>query len=353
MAGSILRLTAVTTVFLTSIAAGQIINLKKIGNRTIACMHSGLSSNPLDCGTQYNLYAYVFVGSISAIAPTKDGEKELQIVPEEIFYGEPPNPLVVRTSQSACLPDMKIGDRWLFYLRDGHPIVLDFYGNISRPAMDAEQQIETLRRLEAIGDKGILRGQVVRGPESARRGPIPGASVIAHQMSDNTQFVTTTDSNGRYEFELLPAGRYKVSIAPTMFFHADDANINLKTGSCLDLTLSKSPHASLEGHVRQANGLPAVGVQIVVLKPDGTSVTIVRSDEYGGFLLGSLMAGKYLVGVNLRGAQGWKDFSCVGACEIPSSIWYYPGVQDRSGAFVFDLAVDQKRDDIDFVIPTM
>lgn len=106
---------------------------------------------------QSDWYAYVFVGTISAITPMRGGEKELQIVPDEIFKGDPTNPLIARTSQGACFPDLNVGDHWLFYLRQGNPIVLDFYGNISSPVTDARQRLESLRRLETIGDNGLLR----------------------------------------------------------------------------------------------------------------------------------------------------------------------------------------------------
>ena len=70
----------------------QIIMLKRDGDKTIQCMHTGLSSDLKGCGTQYDWYPYVFVGTISAVTPTKDGEKELHIVPDEVFKGEPANP---------------------------------------------------------------------------------------------------------------------------------------------------------------------------------------------------------------------------------------------------------------------
>ena len=72
---------------------------KEIGGKTIQCLHSGLSSDLNDCGTQSDWYPYVFVGTISAATAISDAEKELHIVPDEIFKGEPPNPMIVRTSQ--------------------------------------------------------------------------------------------------------------------------------------------------------------------------------------------------------------------------------------------------------------
>jgi hypothetical protein len=64
----------------------------------------------------------------------------------------------VRTSQGACLPKLAVGDYWLFFLRkwNGSSIVLDYYGNDSRTVADAQEKIETLRRLQNIGDLAKL-----------------------------------------------------------------------------------------------------------------------------------------------------------------------------------------------------
>jgi hypothetical protein len=113
-----------------------------------------------------------------------------------------------------------VGDHWLFYLRSGNPIVLDFYGNISSPVTDAQQRLLTLRRLETIGDNGILRGRVQQGP-FGQGDAIPNAHVIAHRATDDAQFVATTDTEGRYESQPLAPDKYKLSVDPTKSFRAD------------------------------------------------------------------------------------------------------------------------------------
>jgi len=207
----------------------------------VTCMHSGLMSDLNDCGKQ-PWYAYIFVGYISAIKPATNDEMEIQIVPEEVFSGKPDSPLTVLTSQGLCLPKLVVGDRWLFYLRkeNGKPIVLDYYGNDSRPVADTKEQIETLRRLEKIGDFGILRGQVVRG-ESFNGNAVPNAHVIATRQSDNKRFVAITNTEGRYEFQPLPPGNYKITVVPIGSYHPDESEIDLRPGICWDLTLTRSP----------------------------------------------------------------------------------------------------------------
>src|SRR5882672_10598748 len=150
--------------FCLGAATAQIVTLQEIDGKTITCTRSGLHSDFNYCGARpWN--TYVFVGAMSAITSIKDDEKQIQIVPEEVFLGEPPNPLVVETSQAECLPKLAVGERWLFYLakEDGKPVVLS-YGHDSLPLARAQAQLETLRRLKTIGDFALLRGQVLRGP---------------------------------------------------------------------------------------------------------------------------------------------------------------------------------------------
>lgn len=120
---------------------------------------------------------------------------------------------------------------------NGSSIVLDYYGNDSRTVADAQEKIETLRRLQNIGDLGILRGHVQRGPHSVIQGEaVPNAHVVARRTSDNKQFVAVTDAGGRYEFQPVPPGKYKLALDRIDFFHADDAELDVSRGACWDLT---------------------------------------------------------------------------------------------------------------------
>lgn len=270
-------------------------------------------------------------------------------MPDEIFKGEPTNPLIVHTSQGACFPELRVGDHWLFYLREGPPFVLDYYGNISSPVTDAQPRLETLRRLETIGDSGILQGQVHQGP-FGEGDAIPNAHIIAHRATDGVQFVATSDADGRYMFEPLPPGQYKLS-ADTNSFRADEASIEVKSRQCWDLTLGRTPRAHIGGHVQHSDGSPAAQVQVLFMAEDQSWFTTeTRTDAGGYFRFEALNPGKYLVGINVPGAPVWASVSCGGKC-VPPTASYYPNMRDRSDASVINLATDEKRDDIDFIIP--
>ena len=330
-------------------AAAQITELREVDGRMIACTRSGLMSDLNDCGTRRDWYAYVFVGSITAIVPANKDEKKLQITPEEVFHGEPPSPLTVLTSQGECLPEMAVGDRWLFFLRQepGKPIVLDYAGG-SLPMAQAQKQIETLRRLQTMGDFGVLRGSVLR-----ERKPVPGVRVVASGTFDHAQFVATTDAKGHYEFQPLPVGKYELRVDSIGLFYEGDAAIEIGRGACWDLALWKSsetPHAQLSGHVKRSDGTPVSDVPILIVREDGSWFTTEESDADGRFQENSLSPGKYVIGINFPGALPWKVSGCAGACkdQIPEASLYYPGMHNRSDALVITLNDNEKRDDIDF-----
>jgi hypothetical protein len=334
------------------VAGAQVTSVFEKDGKTVSCTHTGLMSDLKDCGVRSDWYTYVFVGSISSITPAKSDEKRIQIIPEEVFHGEPPSPLTVLTSQAPCLPELAVGDRWLFFLRkkDGEAIVLDYYGNDSRPITLAQEQIETLRRLKTIGDFGILRGSVMRGGYLERKA-VPNARVVAHRTSDNSQFVTMADSEGRYQFTPIPPGEYSLTADPIGSFQTDEGGANVTRGSCWDVTLSRSPHGQLGGYVRRSDGLPLPEVGILVMREDESWFATDKTDERGHFHMDSLQQGKYVIGINLPGAPPWKAGAGAGSgLNIPRASLYYPGVQNRSAALPITLASDEKRDDIDFVI---
>jgi hypothetical protein len=190
-----------------------------------------------DCGYQSRWYTYVFVGTISAITPAAGDESELRIVPQEVFSGKPDNPVTVLTSQGLCLPKLTVGDQWLFYLRkeSGKPIVLDYYGNQSAPVGKAQAEIDTLRRLQKIGDFGIVRGRVVRG-KALDGTPVPKAHITAGRTGEFTLYSAITDKDGRYEFQPLPPGRYVIKAKASGLYRPHDEAIDLTSGACWDLT---------------------------------------------------------------------------------------------------------------------
>ncbi len=330
------------------IAEAQVISIRKIGNKTVMCMHTGLIGNPQDCGTKADWYSYVFVGSILSVNPAPNDEKRLEVRPEEIFHGNPGKLLTVFTSQALCLPRLAVGDRWLFYLRTekDKPIVLDYYANDSLPVVDAKEQIATLRRLETLGNRGILRGEVRRGLINGN--PVGDAVVIAHGGPRHLRYVAKTDAQGNYEFSPLPAGRYTISVRPIGSFRADDDSAEVSPRGCWDLFLTHYSRTEIAGHVRYSNGLPAPQAQVLLLDVDTSEWSTEHVGADGYFQFGQLESGHHYV-IGVRIGKQYLDESSSGT-PPPVSL-YYPGVPTRGAAVPIVLQTDQKRDNVNFSIP--
>lgn len=338
-----------TLLTLVGVAAGQIIESQEVGNEPGRCARGSPSTD--DCGLQLDRYSYVFVGSISSVKAIEGDEAELQITPEEVFYGTPANSLIVRTSQGRCFPEWKLGDEWLFFLRKAEPLV--YSTNISRPVADAQEQLETLRQLGQIGEKGILRGQL-RSGLFGQGEPVPDANILARRISDNAQFVAMSDRDGKYQFQPLSEGKYKVSMDPIGSIRLDESTVEIRSHSCRNLMLSRAPHGEIRGKVQNSDGSAVPQLRVVIISSGESWFRTEVTDRRGFFRFDMLEPGSYLIGINKPGAPVWKFGGCSGVCKdkIPSVFLYYPGVSNRSDAMLVTLVTDERQDNVDFTVPS-
>jgi Carboxypeptidase regulatory-like domain len=330
-------------------------DLKKPDRDIFRCVVGFDRTDREDCGPHSDWYAYVFVGSISAIHAAAGGEKELVITPEEVFHGVPENPINVLTVRGECLPKLAVGDGWLFSLRkeEGKQPILEYGTFDSGPVADEQSRIETLRRLQQLGDSAILRGRVTREMFGSEDDGVPRARVIARRQSDDALFTSTSGAHGDYEFQPLPPGNYQIDVDPIEAFHPAGSFIELKEGQCWWLSLYNSPEAQIAGHVRRIDGSPVAGATIVLTNADDSLFYTDSTDSDGRFGFDGLDPGEYVAGLRPLGSPPAKIAGCAGGCadKIPTVSLYYRNETNRSGAFVIKLATDEKREDIDFIVP--
>ncbi len=331
------------------ISRAQLIGVKQYNGKTITCMHSGLSSDLKDCGVKAWWYTYVFIGRIMSIAPAPGGEKTLEIDPVEIFHGDLQGPLTVTTSQVGCLPPLSVGARWLFYLRKekGKPIVMDYYGNDSLPVAEAQERIKTLRRLQVIGNRGIVRGMVRRG-DYISGSPVADATVVARGGPGDERYFASTNKDGNYEFPPLPAGSYKVGLEPIGGFEPASTDLDVSRSSCWDLALERYPHGRVSGYVRYSDGRPVKGARVILVGPGSSGYIVTGVDTTGLFQFDHVKAGKYVVGVRLPGGSARKSTNS--NSFLPPASLYYPDTQHRSDAEVINMRTDDKVGNINFTI---
>jgi len=323
-------------------------------------------ANYFDCGLDKLNNAYVFVGTISAVHPAPEKEKYVEIVPNEVFLGDPGHSITALTSQGSCFEHLEPGQQWLFYLRDiDGKIFLDYNIQESEPVSEAGDRLETLRRLKHLVGTGLLRGRVMRelftsssddddGNNKEDANAVPGARITAVRESDKATFNTVSGRDGYYEFQPLPVGEYEVDVDPIGSFHPVGSSVDIREGECRTLILYNTSEARISGHVRWPDGKPAVNADVLLIDADGSGVIIRTTNEEGGFNFNEKEPGSYIVGARRPGAPELKYGGCGGAgCadDLPADIYYFGNTALRNAALVIKLGVDEKRDDVEIVLP--
>jgi hypothetical protein len=207
-------------------------------------------ADQFDCGIDKLNNAYVFVGTISAVHPAPEKEKYVEIVPNEVFLGDPGHLITALTSRGSCFWHLEAGQQWLFYLRNIDGIILLDYNMLlgSVPISEAGDRLETLRRLKKLVGTGLLRGRVVRKLISSFFNnddknqkedaiAVSGARITAVRESDKATYKIVSGIDGSYEFPPLPVGDYEVDVDPIGSFHPVGSFVDIKEGECRELIL--------------------------------------------------------------------------------------------------------------------
>jgi len=225
-----------------------IVEVREWHGKQIQCVHGGLGFfGPKPCGTLDYAYERVFVGTVQSVTEISDTDRRLDITPDNVFLGDSKGPVTTTVNQ-ACLtpndPEIKAGDKWLFYLRtyrafrtDGKPIYRTVqlempFDSPSKPLSQAQENIAQLRHLAHLTDSGILSGSVRRMYTGEMDGA-PNHKIVATRVSDGTQYSTLTDSEGEFKFDPMPAGIYEVTANTADGFWGGKAGkLDVHAGKC-------------------------------------------------------------------------------------------------------------------------
>jgi hypothetical protein len=242
-------------------------------------------------------------------------------------------------------------------------VLLDYNMQESAPVSEVGPHLETLRRMKNLVGTGLLRGRAVRellasasddDNQEEDANAIRGAHITVVRKSDQATFSTASGKDGSYEFPPLPVGDYEVEVAPIGSFHPAGMFAEIKEGECRELILSNSSEARISGKVRWPDGKPAVKAGVLLIEADGSTVNSETTNEEGAFEFSEWKPGSYIVGAQRPGAPELKTGSCGGAgCadDLPADLNYFGNTVLRKAALVIKLGVDEKRDDVEIVLP--
>jgi hypothetical protein len=145
--------------------------------------------------------------------------------------------------------------------------------------------------------------------------PIANARVTAQNMQTNALALATTDASGAFSVTGLTPGIYRLSFAARGFIshvygqrvaNGTWAPIDAGDGEIVkDLAVRLTPGGSIEGRVRDTQGLPAVGAPVALVrsgynaegKKTLTSISSVETDDRGEYRFFWIPPGRYYLRV--------------------------------------------------------
>ena len=222
----------------------------------------------------------------------------------------------------------------------------------------------TLAQQAGVPQQAAVSGTVL---EAGTNTPVAGAQVTLMSFALRPQpgrppepLVAMTDQNGRYQFENLEPGRYRVSVQKAGFATMLGAGLPETTLSAgerkADLNLTIPRGAVIVGHVLDENGEPLANANVMAWRrppvPNG-AVAAARlglipagsatpTNDLGEFRLFGLPAGEVYVQATSRSDFG-RSASPRPTVQLAT---YFPGTADVASAMPVMLAAGQTSGDI-------
>ena len=303
--------------------------------KQISCSHGGAwGSESKACGTEG--FEMVFIGTVESVIEVSDTDRQLKIIPGEIFLGHHVGSVTTTVNQ-ACLtpnePEIKAGDKWLFYLTTGSGMSFD---GPSKPLSQAQEDIVTLRHLAGLTDSGMVDGNILKSGFEGLVG-VPKHKIVAKRVSDGAEYSTLSDNHGDFQFGSLPLGSYEVTANTVDGLWADPERVGVRQAACAQTSFLLATDGGISGHMGSADGKPfTVHPWVEIVSVDNTSSYSAYVDANGYFAARGVEPGRYVVGLGIQ----------PGAPIVPTPI-YYPGVPTKKQATVIELGRTEKRTHID------
>jgi protocatechuate 3,4-dioxygenase beta subunit len=222
----------------------------------------------------------------------------------------------------------------------------------------------TLSLQAAVPQQASVAGTVL---EAGSNTPVAGARVMLMSSAFRPQsgrppepLVTVTDQNGRYRFDALDPGRYRVSAQKAGFATTLGPGLPemaLTAGERrTDLNVTIQRGAAVVGRVLDENGEPIANANVMAWRrppiPNGAAASArlglipagsaAQTNDLGEFRLFGLAPGDVYVQANSRSGFG-RSVSPRSNVPLPT---YFPGSADVAGAMPITLAAGQTSGEI-------
>jgi hypothetical protein len=356
--------------------SGIVVETRQWHGKQIQCIHGGAwATRPKACGTLDYEYQRVLTGTVVSVTEISDTDRQLEIKPKEVFLGDSKGNVTAIVNQ-ACLtpsnPEIKAGDKWLFYLRtnrsfaDGKPTARNgqlemLFDGPSKPLPQGKEDVAQLRRLARMTDSGILSGNLlsfVRGNENI----VQNHKIIATRQQVGTQYAALADKDGDFKFDPLPAGVYELTAnTADGLWTGEPRKLEVHSGKCTSTQFWLQTDGRISGRIGSPDGKPfTVHPWVQIVSADDERFTSAYVDANGYFEATGLDPGRYLIGLGIRDTDHLEvrsgttvitsDLRNSGQTKVRTPV-YYPGVRSEKNATIIQLGRAEKRTHIDFGIP--
>ena len=178
--------------------------------------------------------------------------------------------------------------------------------------------------------------------------PIAGARVV-FAFRGRSRLPTTTDKDGRYFFEELEPGPYRLTVEKAGYVPLDPASVPtfwVVAGQTLDVaTVSLQRGGVVAGRILDGFGEPMVDINVRAVKP-GAAIDLMgeasRTNDLGEFRVFGLASGQYIVVASPR------PFGSDALSRTMVSSTFYPGTPDPSAAQVLTVNAGETVAGIEF-----
>jgi len=199
--------------------------------------------------------------------------------------------------------------------------------------------------------------------------PVRRARIVLEADVFREPVSTDTDTDGRYRFDKLPEGTYRITGEKAGFTPAwsdprrafdKAAPFHVAAGQAVTHDFPMQHGAAIEGQLLKDNGDPAINIVVSAVRVGYTelgrtpiAVKQARTNDLGRFRIHSLPPGDYLVDAAPDPLEAANQIRTPGPRLPALARTYFPGSPRLEDGRIVTVAVGQELNSVDFTMTTM
>src|SRR5262245_31015534 len=268
------------------------------------------------------------------------GEVRVTFTITEAFRGAPGKEVDIFTSDSepACGYGFKNGGVYIVYATEypkGSGKLHTSICSRTQKYSESSPDIAYARSLAKATPGAVIFGAVTHEREGGDRDSwVPLANVRVIVTGKDKQVEAKTDDEGRYKIPSLPAGEYTVRAEPPQGMSEVERKVTVADRGCAEVSFWPRWDGRLSGIVYDAEGRPATGVSIYLVKAESLGMDwliYAQSDENSKYEVKGIQPGRYRIVLQHIGLNASQR----------KTIFYHPGVSNPEQADVISFGEGQ------------